>query len=138
MSPPVNPINPVTPTQDVQPIGPITAIEGLVDLLRKERIAIAKLDRRELESIADGGAPLLDTLRSFITGEGPNGLGGEDRDRFTEAVKRLVAEAHVNALLLHDARSAVSSLLGQDQSAGTYNARGELSRAVRSIARKLV
>jgi hypothetical protein len=138
MSPPVNPIHPLSATQDIQPVGPITAVEGLVDLLRRERIAIAKLDRRELESIADGGAPLLDSLRSFITGEGPSSLAGADRDRFSESVKRLVAEAHVNALLLHDARSAVSSLLGNDQSAGTYNARGELSRAVRSIARKLV
>jgi hypothetical protein len=139
MSPPATPIQPIGKgPDDVQAVGPLGAVQGLVDLLRRERIALSKLDKKELEAIADGGAELLDSLRGFIAGKGKDALMGAERDRFSEEVKRLVAEAHVNAMLLHDARSVLAAVMGTAPASGTYDARGRLSTAVSSIARKLV
>jgi hypothetical protein len=119
-------------TEDLPRI-PVSVVDDLVDLLRRERAAIARLDRAELESIAQGGTALIGALQTHLQAGGT--VTEADRTNFSDAVRRLVSEAQINAVLLHDARTALSQMLGQPTGEGTYNARGHLSRAVRAIAR---
>lgn len=117
-------------------LGPVATVDRLVDLLRRERAAIAALDKDELEALADGGHDLLRSLKeSLLRGGRPTGV---ELERFSDAVRRLVAEAEVNALLLRDANHLLAQMLGPPQTPGTYNARGELSKQVQRVAGKLI
>jgi hypothetical protein len=122
----------VQATADLQ--GPLSTIDDMIALLRRERNAVAQLDKTELQAVSDGRSVLVTRLKVELQGQGvPQDPAA--RERFSEAVRRLVAEAAVNAALLRDASNALAELMGQSQSSGTYDAKGTLSRAVSPIAR---
>jgi hypothetical protein len=111
-----------------------STLTGLLDLLRRERAAVASLDRSELEAVVEGRSDLLRQLRRFLD------RAGEPSDpvmraRFAEAVHKLVTEAAINAALLRDASDAIAAVLGAPSTDATYDAKGAMTRSARSIAR---
>jgi hypothetical protein len=99
----------------------------LKETLAKERSAIVALDTPSLASLEAEKMALLDDLKRELSGSATEIQG---------VLAPIFVEAEINALLLRDAVSAMSSLLGITQS-GVYDRAAKTSRATASARRRV-
>lgn len=101
-------------------------IDALSELLREERQAIAKIDLAALSSLASKKESLIEAL---------------SRDRSAidpDAMRKLLAEADANRMLINDALESLREMLGGDDKSGLYDSRARYrSTSHRLIGTKL-
>jgi len=103
----------------------------LCALLEEERRAVAVLDHSELSRIGDEKMGLMERLRALAVGPTtPLPTGIEElahekarRTALQHKAQELSSQARANQLLLEEATSAISDLLGLPRQPSSYDAR---------------
>ncbi|MFH0900365.1 MAG: hypothetical protein V2A73_07030 [Pseudomonadota bacterium] len=98
-------------------------VEHALEVLTRERAAIAALDAEELAAIAETKRGLAASLRSLqheLAGSPPTSLA---RGSLARSLREVHAQALANALLLEDVSVTIAGTLGIAESTFTYDRR---------------
>jgi hypothetical protein len=122
---------------DVEPV--LRLIGALEETLRRERVAIARLDPAAIDAIAEEKTRLTAELGpALATLEGASSrFVGMHKEQLREEVRRLatrlVATAEANRALLDDAIDMIASARGlKTQETGAYDNRARVTQRLRT------
>lgn len=121
-----------TPDVAVPPLS--RELAALLDLLQRERAAIATLDSKTLRELVPekerAAQRLAEALDAFRKTE------GADMEALAPSLHRAAAWAAANRALIDETLGALSDALGGEDGGGTYDAHARLRRRSRSYTDK--
>ena len=107
-------------------------LEGLLDALQRERLALAHMNVTELVSVIEEKQVFSEKLADI-----PSEYFEPQRELRNLAI-RVRAHAHANAALLRDAATATAETLGLQTGVGTYDRRARRTMPRNHIAGRTV